>query len=595
MDWIYDDYEHKNRLNNIMWTISGDYKEQLDNLDRYTKMSKDMGIYYAVKAGARKKYIDWNLIKRYAAYKIRKGASRDHLISFVEICTDILVEDKMLEERPGIGDIRNDAYDEMFQNFLYHPVNDDLEKIKYALVFEQLGRSAAFDGKTLRLLKEVKLCKDKSDTKDLIQYIDKLYNEYYSDVKGHEEYESDNLIEQVENSEMDGQQGDFSDFLYEELFKEDSIADDISDSIDKLSSSLMIESLGEWQGDGKDTNNRVIYVDEETAKQIYSKIEYYYGKSFMTSEENKNIERKICRNIHEGCRVHFTKGVLRTHCSNMFQVKVVSRHKENNLSYYGQNPRVNKRNIVKLKRTIIQTLIAESETSYLPSERGEIVANKLWRIGRSNNTKIFQKTITNDKGRYVVDILLDASGSQRINQGKVASQAYIISQALTLAKIPNRVMGFNSFLDYTILRRFRDYQSPIEDNENIFEYYAAGNNRDGLAYRAVCEGLRARQEENKILIVLSDGKPNDIKVSKNNQRYIKGEIPYKGIAAIKDTAKEVRRIRAQGILVLGVFTGKEEELYAEKFIYGKDFIYIKNIERFSDIVGTFLKRVIENY
>ena len=40
--------------------------------------------------------------------------------------------------------------------------------------------------------------------------------------------------------------------------------------------------------------------------------------------------------------------------------------------------------------------------------------------------------------------------------------SYILSAALTLAGIPNRVMGFQSFLDYTILKRFRDYKIMSE-------------------------------------------------------------------------------------------------------------------------------------
>ena len=68
----------------------------------------------------------------------------------------------------------------------------------------------------------------------------------------------------------------------------------------------------------------------------------------------------------------------------------------------------------------------------------------------------------------------------------------------------------------------------------------------------------------------------------------------KGVVGIKDTATEVRRARKRGIMVLGVFTGKETDLDAEKKIYGKDFIYIKDIQRFSDIVSMYLKKVISN-
>ena len=130
--------------------------------------------------------------------------------------------------------------------------------------------------------------------------------------------------------------------------------------------------------------------------------------------------------------------------------------------------------------------------------------------------------------------------------------------------------------------------------ENIFEYFAAGNNRDGLAIKATCDALLEREEENKILIVLSDGKPNDVKIGNDRSRSLRGESSYKGMVGVKDTALEVRKARKQGILVLGVFTGKETDLPAEKIIYGKDFIYTKDIERFSDIVAMYLKKIIKN-
>ena len=71
-------------------------------------------------------------------------------------------------------------------------------------------------------------------------------------------------------------------------------------------------------------------------------------------------------------------------------------------------------------------------------------------------------------------------------------------------------------------------------------------------------------------------------------------MSFKVIVVIKDTALDVRKARKRGIMVLGVFTGKEIDLEAEKKIYGKDFIYIKDIQRFSDIVSTYLKKVIIN-
>jgi nitric oxide reductase activation protein len=91
-------------------------------------------------------------------------------------------------------------------------------------------------------------------------------------------------------------------------------------------------------------------------------------------------------------------------------------------------------------------------------------------------------------------------------------------------------------------------------------------------------GLSERKEDNKILIVLSDGKPNDVNVNRPNS---KNPLTYSGNNAITDTALEVRKARALGISVLGVFAGEEPDLAAEKKIFGKDFAYIRNISNFS--------------
>ncbi|MFR8549298.1 MAG: nitric oxide reductase activation protein, partial [Lachnospiraceae bacterium] len=169
--------------------------------------------------------------------------------------------------------------------------------------------------------------------------------------------------------------------------------------------------------------------------------------------------------------------------------------------------------------------------------------------------------------------------------------AYMISEALCNNHIPHRITGFCSFWDYTVLQRFREYDAPREENLRILDYVTSSNNRDGLAIRAVGDTLQKRQEEGKILIVLSDGRPNDVTVNRPNCR---NPQPYFGEYAVKDTAFEVRRLRGNGICVLGVFTGKEKDLMAEKKIFGRDFAYIRTIESFSKVVGRYLRRLLED-
>ena len=169
----------------------------------------------------------------------------------------------------------------------------------------------------------------------------------------------------------------------------------------------------------------------------------------------------------------------------------------------------------------------------------------------------------------------------------LAAQGFIISEALTAAGIPHRM---SSFWDYTILRRFRDYDDDREMNKRIFEYNASANNRDGLAIRAVADGLIQRSEEHKILIILSDGRPNDVGRSSQSNR---SSQPYVGEEAVRDTAMEVRRARNLGISVMGIFAGSTDDLYTEKKIFGKDFAYIQKLDNFAHVVGTYLCRQID--
>ena len=197
-----------------------------------------------------------------------------------------------------------------------------------------------------------------------------------------------------------------------------------------------------------------------------------------------------------------------------------------------------------------------------------------------------------------MEILIDASGSQQGRQSQVALQGYILSEALSIAGIPHRVTGFCTLGAYTVLTMFRDFEEDREMNRRIFEFYGSANNRDGLAVRTAAAGLDQRKEENKILVVLSDGRPNDIMAGSQSPGYtLPGakkteKEPYCLDFALRDTAGEIRRLRNRRIAVLGVFAGEEEDLSAEKKIFGKDFAYIRDLSNFANVVGRYLKKQI---
>ena len=172
------------------------------------------------------------------------------------------------------------------------------------------------------------------------------------------------------------------------------------------------------------------------------------------------IETKCCRDVHEGCRIHFTDGVLRSECSNTFQLKYVTRQKENNIFKYRDNIKLHKRSINKLKESISRILIEESAVDRIYSDNGTICANKAWRIGRSNNTKVFYKDIQNEKGKYVcamcaapivlekANLLVDKKFTayqgydQKIKQGTYLNDKVVMDSNIVTSRGPATAYGF---------------------------------------------------------------------------------------------------------------------------------------------------------
>ena len=237
-----------------------------------------------------------------------------------------------------------------------------------------MGKHPSVDGLSRRLINEIKNINLNNEIIEILKDVDSIYIKYFNTIAN--DLDKNERSDSKEYKEIDIDFDTFSDFMYEELYSDEYEAF-IENEIDSISSSMLVESVGEIKlSDSRNTSNRVIYVDEETASKIYEKIEYYYGKSYLNKNEIKKVETKNCRNIHEGCRVHFTEGVLRSECKNVFQVKYVTRHKENNLKKYREKIKIYKRNINKLTENISRILIEESINDRVYSDCGTIDANR---------------------------------------------------------------------------------------------------------------------------------------------------------------------------------------------------------------------------
>lgn len=326
-------------------------------------------------------------------------------------------------------------------------------------------------------------------------------------------------------------------------------------------------------------------------ENIYHKIVEIYGQAKIRGRALENLEKELSVGIHANSKIHITDRFLEV---KGYKRAVLESAMEANMEQYDYSSRVYRRNIIKLRDNLVRTITEDMDYAHTKLDNGLLDAEKIWRKAILGDDNIFFKDFRDERGEIIVDILLDASGSQRQRQNLVAIQAFIIAQALSMANIPCRVSSFNNLFDYTIIKQYRDFKDSEAKNKTIFSYLAEGSNRDGLAIATMGKMLLERNEDHKVLIVLSDGKPNDERVTGAGSLSTSGTKAYTGDAAIEDTAQNIRVLRAKGIAVLGVFTGNHEDLAAEQKIFGRDFAYISNIERFSEIVGVYLKKQIVN-
>ena len=336
--------------------------------------------------------------------------------------------------------------------------------------------------------------------------------------------------------------------------------------------------------------HKILRVTEEELKKVYTYVELNFGKTYLTPLEEKKMNYQFCCGIHGDCGLYFTDGILANPVRRNYQLQYAKKQRDKNKYAYYDNHRIVKRNIEILTGILKKSIVMRQEINEVTADKGRLQPQRLWRVGRSRDARLFTQTEKQDSREFVVELLIDASGSQRARQEKVVLQAYIIMQALSRVGIPHKVMSFCTFWDHTILQRFREYDEDESANERIFTFTTSSNNRDGLAVRAASQSLLEREEENKIMIILSDGRPYDVIMNRPNAR---NPEPYFGEYAVKDTGVEVRRLRNLGVSVLGVFVGEEKELNAEKKIFGKDFAFIRDISNFSKIVGNYLTKQLE--
>lgn len=567
----------KIRQYNIIW----DFAEKYDFLPQKSYPMDE--VYKNMTRGFIIKTFDFKVLDSYFDY-LRAESPFFSEFSFI---TNLLMEDiaykSLAKENLVIESLRKDFARKALRKYNFHEadnLNEQIEKAYYGKILAKPITEGPFFRTIYRdIFKIYEL-----DTARLIEKLNEVFKTYFRFEKSKEnesllkEMIKDKKPKDFKNNKKDAKDFDFSD---------DFIKDQFNIGSAEFTGNIYLEEKN------KDMDRHLILLntDKEGYHGSDEFIEDFYGKSVFPEMRVRSLEKKLATGVHAGKFLYFTKGVYTDSPNAKFYKKNRDEVFSKNKDYIEKNLAINNRSIKELAQTIKNSIANYEDFADVSKAYGIVDSTKAWKASVLKDFNIFDNVENDDVSTFKVDLLLDSSASQRNRQEIIANQAYIIENAMDEVGIPIRVMSFSTLRDHTVFNLFRDYNEK-HNNKEIFKYFASGSNRDGLAFKVLNELIdKTKDNEKHIVIILSDGRPNDEKANINTVKLLEKE-QYVGDVAVNDTAKEIRNIKNEDVSVLGVFTGEDEDIENGKLIYGTDFCRITSLENFSKIVSIFMKNTI---
>lgn len=567
----------KIRAYNIIW----DFAEKYDFIPQKSyPMDK---VYKNITRGFIIKNFDFEILDSYFDYL----RAESPFFEDFQLMANLLMEDiaykTLKEENLVIDKLRKDFAKIALKKYQYHEPNDLKEQVEKAYYCKVLGKPIT-EGSLFRNIYNDIFSIYELDTASLIEKLNQAFKTYFTFEKSTEnesllkEMIKDKKPKEFKNDKKDSKDYDFSDEFIKDQFNIGSA---------EFTGNIYLEEKN------KDMDRHLILLnaDKESYHGTNEFIEDFYGKSIYPEMRVRALENKLAKGVHSGKNLYFTKGIYTDSPNAKFYKKNRDEVYEKNKDYIEKNLAINNRSIKELSQTIKNAISNYEDFSEVSKAYGIVDSTKAWKAEVLKDFNIFDNIENDDISTFKVDLLLDSSASQHNRQEIIANQAYIIENAMDEVGIPIRVMSFSTLRDHTVFNIFRDYNEK-HNNKEIFKYFASGSNRDGFAFKVLNELIdKTKDNEKHIVIILSDGKPNDEKANINTIK-LREKEQYIGELAVRDTAMEIRNIKNEEISVLGVFTGEDEDIENAKLIYGSDFCRITSLENFSKIVSIFMKNTI---
>lgn len=394
--------------------------------------------------------------------------------------------------------------------------------------------------------------------------------------------ENDSKEDSEEDSEEDSG-NDSDDFQGDS--EDDSISNDESQSVSNDSqddddiADDMDEDMPCGNNSDQDEHTDEDSLDEDSLDDLEKELleEGYEEENFSEleslAEEELTALQKEAEKIEEKEKpFDYTKGI-----SGVYELKTYT---PNRSSYYHtikKDLRVPINNLAKSIKIVIEKRKGREVRNL---QKGNLSQRSLYKTGMKDSN-IFQKNKRpGDIPDTVFYVLTDNSGSMCGHRIENAIKATcILSETARILKIPHAVTGFTSHsgIHQVVHRHFVTFEESLNgDSSRIGSMCDEATNRDGYSIRVATNQLMTRQEDKKVLFVLSDGLPSCYSSEEN---------------AVEDTRLAALEAEKKGIKVISLYFGEVQRDWKVHSEMYRNSINVEDVEDLPGILGRAFKKV----
>ncbi|MEC1376431.1 VWA domain-containing protein [Heyndrickxia oleronia] len=244
----------------------------------------------------------------------------------------------------------------------------------------------------------------------------------------------------------------------------------------------------------------------------------------------------------------------------------------------------------KLKKIIEKTLEHKKIAPRTDLHFGRL-RKKLLPFFTDENPRLFyKKQEPSSEIDAVFSLLVDCSASMYDKMEQTKLGITLFHEALKSVNVAHEVIGFWEDTNDATKEKQPNYFKPVIEfstslrnlsGPEIMQLQPEEDNRDGYAIRLMTDRLMTRFENQKFLLVFSDGEPAAFGYEQNG---------------IVDTHEAVLQARKKGIDVINIFLSNSEIEESQKKIlhdiYGNFSILVSNIEELPNVLFPILKKLL---